>query len=84
MKILLTGFEPWAEWSTNPSGAVAESLHGISMGGCEVVSAVLPVVHGADIAKVGRLIVEHEPGRWCVWGCTVLRLRCMSSALVLI
>ncbi len=61
MKILLTGFEPWAEWSTNPSGAVAESLNGTSMGGCEVVSAVLPVVHGADIAKVGRLIVEHEP-----------------------
>ncbi len=61
MKILLTGFEPWAEWSSNPSGAVAESLNGTSIGGCEVVSAVLPVVHGADIAQVTRLIAEHEP-----------------------
>lgn len=61
MKILLTGFEPWAEWSSNPSGVVAESLHGPSIGGCEVVSAVLPVVHGADIAQVAQRIAEHEP-----------------------
>ena len=61
MKILLTGFEPWAEWSSNPSGAVAESLDGTSIGGCEIVSAVLPVVHGADIDKVAPLIAEHEP-----------------------
>ncbi len=61
MKILLTGFEPWAEWSSNPSGAVAESLDGSSIGGCEVVSAVLPVVHGADIDKVASLVAEYEP-----------------------
>ncbi len=61
MKILLTGFEPWAEWSSNPSGGVAESLDGTSIGGCEVVSAVLPVVHGADIDRVASLISEHEP-----------------------
>lgn len=61
MKILLTGFEPWAEWSSNPSGAVTESLDGSSIGGCEVVSAVLPVVHGADIDRVAQLISEHEP-----------------------
>ena len=61
MKILLTGFEPWAEWSSNPSGTVVESLHGTSIGGCEVVSAVLPVVHGTDIDRVAPLIAEHEP-----------------------
>ncbi len=61
MKILLTGFEPWAEWSSNPSGAVAESLNGSSIAGCEVVSAVLPVVHGADIDKVASLVAEYEP-----------------------
>ena len=61
MKILLTGFEPWAEWSSNPSGGVAESLDGTSIGGCEVVSAVLPVVHRADIDRVASLISEHEP-----------------------
>lgn len=61
MKILLTGFEPWAEWSSNPSGAVAESLNGSSIAGCEVVSAVLPVVHGADIDRVASLVAEYEP-----------------------
>lgn len=61
MKILLTGFEPWAEWSSNPSGAVAESLNGSSIAGCEVVSAVLPVVHGADIDRVAPLVAEYEP-----------------------
>lgn len=61
MKILLTGFEPWAEWSSNPSGAVAASLNGSSIAGCEVVSAVLPVVHGADIDRVASLVAEYEP-----------------------
>ena len=61
MKILLTGFEPWAQWSTNPSGAVAESLDGAIIGGFEVVSTVLPVIHGDDIAKVAPLIAEYKP-----------------------
>ena len=61
MKILLTGFEPWAEWSSNPSGVVAEALNGASIGGCEIVSTVLPVSHGRDIAKVASLIAEHKP-----------------------
>lgn len=61
MKILLTGFEPWAEWLSNPSGVVAEALNGTSIGGCEIVSTVLPVSHGRDIAKVASLIAEHKP-----------------------
>ena len=61
MKILLTGFEPWAEWGSNPSGAVAASLNGSSIAECEVVSAVLPVVHGADIDRVASLVAEYEP-----------------------
>ncbi len=61
MKILLTGFEPWAKWPTNPSGVVAESLNGTSIGGCEIVSTALPVIRGDDIAKVASLIAEHEP-----------------------
>ena len=61
MKILLTGFEPWGEWASNPSGVVAEALNGAPIGGCEIVSTVLPVRHGRDIAKVARLIAEHKP-----------------------
>lgn len=59
--ILLTGFEPWSQWSTNPSGVIAESLDGALVGGCEVISTVLPVIHGGDIAKVAPLIAEYKP-----------------------
>ncbi len=59
--VLLTGFEPWADWSHNPSGDVARALHGTVIGGFEVVSAVVPVVHGKDIAAVVPLLVEHQP-----------------------
>jgi len=60
-KILLTGFEPWADWSHNPSGDVAQVLDGENIGGCPVVSAILPVVHGEDIAIVKPLIETHQP-----------------------
>ena len=61
MKILLTGFEPWAEWPSNPSGVVAEALDGALIRGCEIISTVLPVSHGDDIAKVAPLIAEYKP-----------------------
>lgn len=60
-KILLTGFEPWNDWPHNPSGNVALALNGEVIGGCEIVSAVLPVVHGEDIAIVKPLIAQHKP-----------------------
>ena len=60
-KILLTGFEPWDDWSHNPSGDIALALNGEMLGGCEIVSAVLPVVHGEDIAIVKPLIENLKP-----------------------
>ncbi|MCZ6636431.1 MAG: pyroglutamyl-peptidase I [bacterium] len=61
MKILVTGFEPWNKWDRNPSGEIAEALAGERMDGVEVVSTVLPVVHGEDIAQVVPLIQTHQP-----------------------
>ena len=61
MKILMTGFEPWGEWDTNPSGEVAKSLDGEVIGGVEVVGAVLPVAYGEDIAIVTPLIEKLRP-----------------------
>lgn len=60
-KILLTGFEPWDDWPHNPSGDIALALNGETIGGCEIVSAVLPVVHGEDIAIVKPLIENLKP-----------------------
>lgn len=60
-KILVTGFEPWDVWPHNPSGEIALALAGETIEGCEVVSAVLPVVHGEDIAIVKPLIDTHTP-----------------------
>jgi pyroglutamyl-peptidase len=60
-KILVTGFEPWDNWSHNPSGDIALALDGASIAGCEIVSAILPVIHGEDIAIVKPLIKKHRP-----------------------
>ena len=61
MKILVTGFEPWGEWKSNPSGDVVASPEGKRIGVAEVVSAVLPVIHGDDTAVVFPSIEEHQP-----------------------
>ena len=60
-KILVTGFEPWDDWPHNPSGDIALALDGQKVGGCEIVSAVLPVVHGEDIALVKAMMATHHP-----------------------
>lgn len=59
--MLLTGFEPWADWSHNPSGDVAQALDGQVIGDCRIISAILPVVHGEDMAIVKPLIEKHRP-----------------------
>jgi pyroglutamyl-peptidase len=61
MVILLTGFEPWGEWKRNPSGEIATSLAGETIGGATVVSVTLPVEHGEDVDRVVPLIEKHKP-----------------------
>jgi pyroglutamyl-peptidase len=61
LKILMTGFEPWGDWDSNPSGEVAKSLDGEVIGGVEIVGAVLPVTYGEDIAIVRPLIEKLRP-----------------------
>ena len=59
--ILVTGFEPWDHWPHNPSGDIALALNGKTIGGCEIVSAILPVKHGEDMAMVKPLIDTYQP-----------------------
>ena len=62
MKILVTGFEPWGYISHNPSGDLVMSLEGESVGGAEILTAVLPVDYGEDTKVVFPLMEEHQPG----------------------
>jgi pyroglutamyl-peptidase len=59
--ILLTGFEPFGESQSNPSQLICERLHGEVTGGAQVVGLTLPVVMGADFARVAAAIDEHSP-----------------------
>ena len=55
-KILVTGFEPFATSSLNPSGEIVKALKGD-----DLVTAVLPVVFGQASAQLRELIDLHKP-----------------------
>ena len=59
--VLVTGFEPFAGDSVNPSQAVAEALDGEHIAGHRVVAAVLPTEFGRTLAQLESLIREHRP-----------------------
>ena len=55
-KILVTGFEPFATSSLNPSGEIIKALIGD-----DLVTAILPVVFGQASAQLRELIDLHKP-----------------------
>jgi pyroglutamyl-peptidase len=61
MKILVTGFEPWGDLGSNPSGDVVRSLEGEAVDGADVLTAILPVEYGEDTEVVFPLIESHQP-----------------------
>jgi pyroglutamyl-peptidase len=54
--VLLTGFEPFAGETINPSGEIARQLHGTVIAGHRVVGALLPCVFGAANAELRKQI----------------------------
>ena len=56
MKILVTGFEPFAGATLNPSGEIVKRLTGENL-----VTAILPVEYDAATARVLELIEAHQP-----------------------
>ena len=56
MKVLVTGFEPFAGASLNPSGEIVKRLSGENL-----VTAVLPVTYEGAAAELLRLVREHQP-----------------------
>jgi len=59
--ILLTGFEPFGAYPSNPAGEVAKALDGRAFGADVVRSAVLPVHHAEAALTVSRLLDEIGP-----------------------
>ena len=59
--LLVTGFEPFGGERINPSADVARALHGRTIGGAQVVGAVLPCVFGASIDALRAAIDTHRP-----------------------
>ncbi len=63
MKILVTGFEPFAGLDVNPSQAIVESLAGSTStpSGIELVTEILRTEFRAAGARIVALIREHQP-----------------------
>jgi pyroglutamyl-peptidase len=61
--LLLTGFEPYGPWQTNPSWEIAHALHGEAIGDLTVVSRRLPVNWQDAWPALRDSITEIHP-RW--------------------
>ena len=59
--ILLTGFEPFGGFHSNPSQQIAERLDGETIHGARVIGLTLPVVYGADTERAFAAVAEHRP-----------------------
>ena len=59
--ILVTGFEPFAGETRNPSQEIALALDGRMVARRLVVGAVLPCVFGASVVELKRLLRARPP-----------------------
>jgi pyroglutamyl-peptidase len=59
--ILLTGFEPFGTFPSNPAGEVAKALDGRAFGAEVVRGVVLPVHHAEAARAVVRLVEDSVP-----------------------
>lgn len=67
-RILLTGFEPWQEFRTNPSQQIVERLNGQIIGGAQVIGLTLPVAFGEDTSRVFAAIADLKPSLMLMLG----------------
>ena len=59
--VLITGFEPFGNRSTNPSQQIAEALHGETIAGIPVIALTVPVVYGEDTRRVFPALADLNP-----------------------
>jgi pyroglutamyl-peptidase len=59
--VVVTGFEPFGVYPTNPSQVIAESLNGSSIADAEIIGVVLPVNFTASVEKAIDAIELYHP-----------------------
>ncbi|MFC7157698.1 pyroglutamyl-peptidase I [Halomarina halobia] len=59
--LLLTGYEPFGEYETNPTSRLVEALDGTKTGEATVVGRELPVVFDDALPALRGYLEEHEP-----------------------
>jgi pyroglutamyl-peptidase len=60
LKILVTGFEPFAGERINPSWEVAQCLEGMTVAGAQVCVAQLPCVFSEALGELNRQLQLHQ------------------------
>lgn len=61
LRVLLTGFEPFAGQSLNPSWEVARALHGKPLPGAQVFAVQLPCVFARALPALQQALAAHRP-----------------------
>lgn len=59
--VLLTGFEPFAGETVNPSGEIVRRLHGRVIAGHRVEGVVLPCLFGVSVRELRRALRRVRP-----------------------
>jgi len=59
--VLVTGFEPFGTYTTNPSQLIAETLNGSSLNDSEIIGVVLPVDFNKSVEKAIEAIEFYHP-----------------------
>ena len=59
--VLVTGFEPFDNYSVNPSGLIAEALNGSSVENATIIGIVLPVDFNSSIEDAVAAIEQYHP-----------------------
>ena len=67
MRILLTGFEPFAGRGVNPSWEAAQQLAGLTAGPARIDVLRVPVIWGDSVASIAREL-EREPADGLIIG----------------
>jgi pyroglutamyl-peptidase len=65
---MVTGFEPFGGYTTNPSALIADALQGAAIGNFAVRSGVLPVVRGESGRRAIALTERHHPAAIVCFG----------------
>ncbi len=61
MTVLVTGYEPFGDFESNPSETVATELDGHTVADEDVVGAVVPVEYDRTSDEIAALVADYDP-----------------------